>query len=120
MADESGTKAPQRGATQPELRTYWVTACVELHTEIPPDPTDPDDQDPLVGYVRNFGVTSASEVEARDLVTSDVTDGDITWSQSAITADMVGRLTPIIVTKSGDWTERGIWYRSGRMLFPPS
>lgn len=39
--------------------TYWIMACVELHAEILPDPDDKEDDDPpIAGYFRNFGVTA--------------------------------------------------------------
>ena len=74
---------------------------------IPPDPDDPDDDPPPVGYFRNFGVSANSEGEAWNMVTPETADGEITWSQSAISVDVVGRLALAIVANAGDWTFEG-------------
>lgn len=104
---------------KPDLKTHWIMACVELHTEIPPDPEDEDgDKRLIAGYFRNFGVTAATEGEACELVEAEISDGEISWPESKISVDVVTRLSPEIISRSGDWTERGIWYRSGRVLFP--
>lgn len=101
------------------LQTFWIIACVALDREIPPDPDDPEDDDPpIVGYYRNFGVSAASEEEARRLVTADVPDGEIDWAESTICPRDIETLHPDIIARSGDWTEMGIWYKSGRALFP--
>lgn len=104
-------------AVRTELRTYWVMACVELHRELPA-PEGDDDRRPDVGYYRNFGVTTSTEVEVCSLVEAEVADGDIAWSKSEISVDVVNRLNPDIIARAGDWTQQGIWYRSGRVFFP--
>jgi len=100
---------------KPDLKTHWIMACVELHDEIPPED---DENRPIAGYFGNFGVTAASEEEACELVEAEIEDGEISWPESKISVDVVTRLSPEILSRSGDWTERGIWYRSGRILFP--
>lgn len=93
---------------------------VELDREIPPDPDDEDDDDPpIVGYFQNFGVTAGSENEAWDLVAEGISDGEISWSESTISSKVIiQQLSPTIISKSGDWTEKGVWYKSGRAFFP--
>lgn len=94
-----------------DLKTHWIMACVEL-----PDTNEEDGA--IAGYFRNFGVTAASEGEACELVETEIDDGEISWPESKISVDVVTRLSPEILSRSGDWTERGVWYRSGRILFP--
>lgn len=101
------------------IHTFWVMACVALDREIPPDPGDPEDDDPpIVGYCRTFGVSAPSEDEARRLVTEAVPDGEIDWAESTISSRDLETLDPVIIVRSGDWSETGIWYRSGRAFFP--
>lgn len=94
--------------------------CVDLHKAILPDPDDEDDDDrPIVGCVQTFGVTAASEDEAGDLVTEVISDGEIDWSESTVSPSVqIERLSPEVIARSGDWTERGVWYKSGRAFFP--
>jgi hypothetical protein len=94
--------------------------CVALFAEVPaPETGDEDDGDrPIVGYFQNFGVSAASEEEACDLVAGQIADGEIEWPASKISSDVVTRLDPAIIARSGDWTQKGIWYKSGRMFFP--
>ena len=104
---------------KPDLKTHWIMACVELHAAVASDPEDEDgDKRPIGGYFQNFGVTAASEGEACDLVAAEISDGEISWPESKISVDVVARLSPEIISRSGDWTARGIWYKSGRILFP--
>lgn len=106
--------------TQPPLSTYWVTVCVELHTKIYPDPddTEEDDSRPVVGYFRNFGVTSHSEQAACEEVAMEIVEGDIDWSDSTSYPVNPETLDSIVLERTGDWSVPGIWYRSGRILFP--
>ena len=102
------------------LGTYWIMARVQLDREIPPDPDDEeDDVGALVGYFQNFGVTAPSEEDACDLVEKVVADGEIYWSESEVSPSVIiERLSPEIIARAGDWTEKGIWYKSGRAFFP--
>jgi hypothetical protein len=101
------------------LRTYWIMLCVELHAEIPSAPDDPgEDKRPLVGYYQNFGVTTTTEPEACRLVSDQIQDGSIEWSESRISFDVIDRLDPEILSRANDWNSEGIWYKSGRVFFP--
>jgi hypothetical protein len=101
-----------------ELRTYWIKICVELFSEIGPAPDDADeDRRPIVGYFRNYGVTAGSERRACDLVATEITDGAIAWSESRVSCDVMARLAPAIIARAGDWSQEGVWFRSGRIFF---
>jgi hypothetical protein len=101
------------------LQTYWLVVCVDLHVPVHPEPgQEDDDPRPDVGYVQDFGVTAASEEEASDLVVGLISDGDICWSDSTVALTVVEHLHPEIIARAGDWTEKGIWYKSGRAFFP--
>jgi hypothetical protein len=99
------------------LKTYWIMIRVDL-IEVRPV-SDPEQNGSIGGYFRNFGVTAASEREACDFVAGEVEDGNVDWSQSKVAADVMGRLDRKILERSGDWSQRGIWYRSGHVFFPP-
>ena len=102
----------------PASSTYWIMVEVALDHPIPPDPDDPDDSGEAVGYIQNFGVTAATEGEACDWVESAISDGAIRWNGSRVSRDVIHRLGQTILDRAGDWGERGIWYRSGKALFP--
>lgn len=107
-------------AVNPPTETYWIMVCVNLRQEILPDTEDEDDDDrPIVGYFQTFGVTADSEDKAGELVTEAISDGEIDWSESTISPGVViHTLDPVIIARAGDWTEPGIWYKSGRGFFP--
>jgi hypothetical protein len=102
------------------MGTYWIMAQVQLDRRIPPDPDDEeDDVGALVGYFWNFGVTALSQQEACNLVEELVVDGEIYWSESEVSPGVVvEHLSPEIIARAGDWTKKGIWYKSGRVFFP--
>lgn len=101
------------------LETYWIMARVQLDEEILLDSDDEEDNvGPIVGYFQNFGVTAASEKEALGLVEQMVSDGEIDWPDSTISTKPVLRLDRKIIDQAGDWTESGVWYKSGRVFFP--
>lgn len=113
---ESG---PTRTRWAPGLRTYWIMVCVRLYSDLPPAPGESeDDPRPAVGYFQNFGATAASEEEVCKLVASQITDGAVLWPSSEVSSDVVTRLHPGILTEAGDWNQKGIWYKSGRVFFP--
>jgi hypothetical protein len=91
---------------------------VALDHPIAPDPDDPEDSGDAVGYFQNFGVTAATEGEACELVEGAIQDGEIRWEESRVSRDVIHRLSPAILDRAGDWSERGVWYKSGKALFP--
>lgn len=96
---------------------FIVMACIEL--DAPIGGLEGEDSGRLLaGYFRDFGVTAASEAEARMFVTGAVTDGRISWSHSTISSVVPDRLHPAIIARSLDWTTKGIWYAGGRIFFP--
>lgn len=98
--------------------TYWIMVEVALDQPIAPDPDDPEDSGEAVGYIQNFGVTATNEGEACALVEETIGDGEIRWAESRISRDVIHRLEQKILDRAGDWSEKGIWYRSGRAFFP--
>jgi hypothetical protein len=117
MSSSNSKKPMRRSGPKPSLTTFWVMVPVDLHEELPA-PEGDDDRRPDLGYFRNFGVTALTEEEACERVASEIADGQISWSEAEISVDVIGRLDPAIIEKAGDWTEEGVWYRSGRVFFP--
>ena len=99
-------------------KTFWFTVEVALEHSIAPDPNDPDDAGAAVGYIQNFGVTASTESEACELVAEAIHDGAILWAESRISQDVIDRLDQTILEMGSDWSKKGIWYKSGRALFP--
>lgn len=98
----------------PPLRDYSLNVRVELAT---PLPIEGSSAPPAVGYYLRLGVRSTPE-RLRSFVESAITDGAVRWDDStseetrpnAWETSLRKRLTPV----DGE----GIWYRSGRSLFP--
>jgi hypothetical protein len=104
------------------LREFWVMASVKLHSPslLFDESGKPDEDGPLPGYYRTFGVTAASSKAAREMVVAAVDDGEIDWADSEISSIVPESLAAWIVEKSGDWTREGIWFESGRIFYPYS
>jgi hypothetical protein len=91
---------------------------VRLHRAVQPDPDDIGDQHALDGYYKCFGVTAESEAAAEELAMSTVQDGDFDRGQSDTSLIDPERLDQAVITRSGDWSVKGVWYSSGRSLWP--
>jgi hypothetical protein len=52
------------------------------------------------------------------LVKAHVTDGEVDWQRSTIEETSLGQLDAEIQADAGDIRELGVWYTSGRLLFP--
>jgi hypothetical protein len=98
----------------PPLRDYSLSVRVELATPLSvAGSSDP----PAVGYYVRLGVRSTPD-RLRSFVESTITDGAVRWDDStceearpdAWDAGLRKRFTPV----DGE----GIWYRTGRILFP--
>jgi hypothetical protein len=73
---------------------------------------------PIVGYYRGFGVTVENHDQMESLVKAHVTDGEVDWQRSTIEETSLGQLDAEIQADAGDIRELGVWYTSGRLLFP--
>lgn len=110
-------------------KQYFLRVLVWLHQPIYADPMldrpihgdliEPGKKEPpLVGYFRNFGVTAASEWEARTLIQNIVDDGEIEWGKVSWAEVDLRSLDQQIAKQCEDSTLTGVWYKSGRILFP--
>jgi hypothetical protein len=100
-------------------RPYWLTIRAELRAPLTVEGAEKSGvPGSAVGFYQNFGITCSSEDEARRLISIEIDPpGDIDWSDSTITPVDVAALKPGILARSGDWTQPGIWYKSGRAFF---
>lgn len=94
---------------------YWASVKVRLHTPIPLE----DEEDPrsVVGYFRNFGLRIRPD-ELMPVLEEAIGDGKILWDASEwypIDPDSLDRVVRrrIVAVSPG-----GIWYVSGRVLYP--
>jgi len=96
----------------PPVKDYWITVRVSLRAPLPVD-----GRAHMVGYFLNLGVRCAPET-LREVVEREIHDGSVLWSESEhsevvpheLSPDIVSRMTPVFVD--------GVWYKSGRVLFP--
>lgn len=72
----------------------------------------------LAGYYQDFGVTASTPADARSIVAAAVEDGDIDWKRSSCEVADFNRLNQEVKARSSDPNLVGIWYKSGRGLFP--
>ena len=100
--------------------TYWVVLEVNLHSTFTVhDPETNEEDGPVIGYFRTYGVTAASEAEASALAASEVQDGEINWAESQVSVVVPERLDPEILARSEDRRKVGVWYRGGKMFYTP-
>ena|SRR5882672_8941027 len=96
---------------------FFLTVCVILHS--PLKGTDGQKlMKPLVGYYRNFGLNASSSKVARAMVIEEVTDGTIDWSDSSISRIDLSTFRKDIAVHCKKPGEQGVWYVSGRSIFP--
>ena len=98
----------------PPLRDYSLNVHVELATPISiVGSSDP----PAVGYYLRLGVRATPD-RLRPFVESAISDGAVRWDDStceeARPNDWEGSFRKRFTPVDGE----GIWYRSGRVLFP--
>jgi hypothetical protein len=99
--------------------TYWVILTVTLHSPLTlHEPATDEEAVPVIGYVRFYGVTAASEAEATALAASEVENGEIDWARSRVSIVIAERLDPAILARSEDRSKVGVWYRGGRIFYP--
>jgi|SRR3982751_1404004 len=105
-----------------ELNTYWIVIFVDLARALPVQGAEAHGiPSSAVGYYQKFGVTQASEDEARQLVAGQILPvGVLDWKESVVSTVDVTRLDPNVLARSGDWTIPGVWYKSGRIFVTPS
>ena len=74
----------------------------------------------VMGYVMNICMDANSALDAKGLAMSYVDDGTIDWSNSVIKEATEATVSEDILKLRIAGQERGVWYRSGRVLFPDS
>lgn len=90
---------------------YWARILVSL--------TEPliADEEVVVGYSRLFGLY-ATEQNVRVVISTQITDGVVDWSKSEWYRADRATLDETIQQRSVEIAGEGVWYRSGRILFP--
>ena len=92
---------------------FFLTVCVILDS-----PLKGNDGQKLVGYYRNFGLNASSSKMARATVIEEVTDGTIEWSDSSISRIDLSTFQKDIAVHCKKPRKQGVWYVSGRSIFP--
>lgn len=75
------------------------------------------DGEVIVGYMRLFGLR-ATEQNVRAVIATEITDGVVDWSESEWYPVDRTTLDETIQQRSVEIAGEGVWYRSGRILFP--
>ncbi len=96
---------------------YFATVSVLFHTPQKPDESE-DETQMLAGYYRNFGLSAFSEDDARSMVSNEIADGTIDWSDSDIRSIDLATFDQEITSNCKKTSEPTIWYTSGRSIFP--
>ena len=91
---------------------YWARILVSLA-----DPLLTEDDEVVVGYMRLFGL-HAGEQNVRGIISKEITDGAIEWSESEWYRIDRATLDETIKRRSVELAGEGVWYRSGRILYP--
>jgi hypothetical protein len=95
-------------------RRFWLVVSVRFLYPV----KDVESDCTAPGYYITFGVTASSEAAARTLVERAVTDGEILWDDSAVSKLEDIELDPQILGKANTLQGDGVWYASGRILYP--
>lgn len=99
------------------MKHFIITACVVFHTPLPVK--DPNAEcSSVAGYYANFGVTAERTESAAAMVSDLVKDGLVDWNDSTVREIDLQTFDEEIASQCRKPTERGIWYRSGRAIFP--
>lgn len=72
----------------------------------------------MVGYYKNIGLSAKTKDEARSMAVSFIDDGNIDWDESYIKEIDITSFDRQITANCKDRSKTGIWYTSGRILFP--
>ena len=72
----------------------------------------------LAGYYRNFGLSAFSDNDARSIISSEITDGIIDWPDSDMQKINLSEFDQEITFHCKKPSETGVWYTSGRSVFP--
>ena len=75
------------------------------------------DDEVVVGYMRLFGLR-ASEQNVRAVISREITDGVVEWAESEWYRVDRATLDETIQQRSVEIIGEGVWYRSGRILYP--
>ena len=101
------------------LNHYLVTVAVRLHGLIRPSPSK-EDPNPaaLVGYFINIGVSAKTPEDALRTISAAIDDGIIEPDKAEFKRVGVDEIHSDILRRFESSEKLGIWYRSGRVLFP--
>ncbi|HEY6166656.1 MAG TPA: hypothetical protein VI454_01360 [Verrucomicrobiae bacterium] len=98
---------------------FVVTVLVRLTEPITlPTSADGDEPSRVVGYYMNLGVSDLNESSARTLISDLISDGEIDWEKTRWRDFSDGQENPPMQTGFDTGPKPGVWYRSGRILFP--
>ena len=92
-------------------KDYWVQVAVRLESRL-----ETSDGRAVSEYRVNLGVACEPE-QIKDVVLSAITDGNIIWKDTEWRAlDREDIVDESIRGRTNFQMERGVWYRSGRIL----
>jgi len=94
------------------MKSYLSRLCVKLCL-----PFSSDDNT-VVGYYINIGVDADTEDEAAALAEKSIVDGIVDWGASEVFEADRKTVSKDILEKRPPQQVKGLWYRSGRVLFP--
>jgi hypothetical protein len=101
-------------ALVPPLRDYSLNVLVELAV---PRTTESPSELPAVGYFLRLGVRATPE-RLRSFVEDAITDGAVRWEESTCEEACPDSWDASIRKNFTPVAGEGVWYRSGRILFP--
>jgi hypothetical protein len=111
-----GLSMPDRGVIGGFHCAYWLAVRVALRAPLTVvDAREHGVPTSAVGFYQNFGITHRSEEEVRRIAGEQIAPiiGIIDWSDSRIALIGPATLNPRVLARSKDWTEIGVWYKSG-------
>ena len=99
------------------FKHYFISVCVKLFSPIETQ-NEQGKAISLIGYYKNFAVAASSVLAARSVVEMAIDDGEIDWNDSSDKEIDLQSFDRTITTHCKDPSKEGIWYESGRSLFP--
>ena len=99
------------------LKHFFATVSVMLHQPMR-SVGALEKSELVIGYYKNFGLTAASDQDARTVAMNAINDGVIDWADSELKTIDLDKFDPQIACCCKDKRRRGIWYMSGHSFFP--
>lgn len=110
-------RRPSLDEAVPPCRDYWATVVVAFPEPVPVDDAAEGEAAHVVGYTRLLGVRSRP-LELETIIESVIVDGSVVWSETEWYAIRLSDLDRAIRRRIVPIATVGVWYQSGRILFP--